>query len=332
MLDYFGEYPGESQMDPPGPEQGQTRVFRGGSWLFSGDFARSAARGALDPEDENAAVGFRVVYARASGSSAGGNVPSSRTWSVDLDSTADVVGDTIEFVRIEPGHFFMGSPDTEPNRDRDEGPVRRVEITQPFWVGTYETTVGQWFFLNPGSSATDPSLPIGRASWLDASDFCRVATARMDDQGILPTGYEVGLPTEAQWEYAVRAGTETAYFFGASDLRLGDYAWFRENADRNWHPVGQKLPNPWGLYDVYGNVSEWTFDFYSSRQDSNTIDPIGPNRFTWSGDDLVVKGGAYSSPSWNLRSAERVGSNAMSNGAGHGFLVTIRPIISEQAP
>ena len=335
VQDTFMEYSGGAEVDPVGPAVGETRVFRGGSWLFSGEFARSAARGALDPVDANAAIGFRVACAMDLGDtmlpSTGG--PTGATWVVDFAPDADLLGDTIELARIEPGTFQMGSPESERFNRSDEKPVRQVTITEPYWIGVFELTQSQWTFVmgdDSQSSPAGPDHPVNFVDWNEARAFCREATQRLRAQGLLPDGYELGLPTEAQWEKAVRAGTTTSYFFGNSDVNLGDYAWFDDNTSPSLpQPVGGKEANPNGLYDVYGNVEEWCFDYYWRVQDSALIDPIGPDRVSWSDDEFVVKGGHYNGSSRQLRSAEREGERFGRALRQIGFRVAIRPVIAE---
>ena len=109
-----------------------------------------------------------------------------------------------------------------------------------------------------------PDLPVESVSWHEAMAFCEKLTQREREAGRLPEGYEYTLPTEAQWEYACRAGTTTRFSFGDSDSDLGDYGWYGGNSSYTTHPVGEKLANPWGLYDMHGNVQEWCRDWYGN--------------------------------------------------------------------
>ena len=321
ILDYYGSYAGAPTTNPVGPESGGMRVFRGGAWLFSGGDTRSAIRGALDPTNANGAIGFRIVCAKDMGDS---NIPqdtgaSSSTWTVDLDPNLVTPGDTIEMVRIASGKFPMGAP------------ARLVEITRPYWIGVFEVTQEQWTYLmgeNRRSFPSGPRFPVNSVTWNEAATYCRQATELLNNHGALPNGYEVGLPTEAQWEKAVRGGTETPYFFGTSDVQLGEYAWFLKNSRRIAWPVGSKLPSPNGLYDVYGNVKGWCLDFFVNPPDpADLVDPFGPNRVTFAGDQFVVKGGDYESSSGQLQSAVRGGETGFEDLRTVGFRVAIRPII-----
>ena len=203
----------------------------------------------------------------------------------------------IEFVYIPPGEFLMGSP--ESGAMSDERPQHLVRITQGFYLGKYPVTQAQYECV----MGKDPSVfkgPDRPVEWLTQ----REAVAFCDRLGMCASG-EVRLPTEAEWEYACRAGTQTRYYFGDDDGQLGDYAWYRENADQQTHPVGQKKPNAWGLYDMLGNVCEWCLDcwcpwFYA---ESPTDDPIGPQ----DGATAISRGGSWDDGPWALECAARIG-------------------------
>ncbi len=166
----------------------------------------------------------------------------------------------MEFVLIEAGTFQMGSPAGERGWDDDEGPVHEVTISQPFYLGKYEVTQGEWQAVmgsNPSRfSNCGRTCPVENVSWDDAQKFIGALNRR--------EGMETyRLPTEAEWEYAVRAGTRTAYHFGNAAGELYLYAWYGDTGvffPEGTHPVGQKQPNAWGLYDMHGNVREWTAD------------------------------------------------------------------------
>jgi formylglycine-generating enzyme required for sulfatase activity len=159
----------------------------------------------------------------------------------------------MEFVLIPAGEFRMGS---EKGFD-DEKPVHPVRITKPFYLGKYPVTVGQWTMVDIGKAVSHKSAdhPKVEVSWKDVQEFIEKLN-RMHPNEIHR------LTTEAEWEYACRAGTTTEYFFGDDPARLGEYAWYSENVKGSTHPVGQKKPNPWGLYDILGNVWEWVGDWY----------------------------------------------------------------------
>ena len=200
----------------------------------------------------------------------------------------------MRFVPIPAGEFMMG--------DADNGPTHKVTLTQPFSLGTYEVTQEQYekvMGTNP-SYFKGPQNPVEKVSWDDAVEFCRKLSAMPAEK---KAGYVYRLPTEAEWEYACRAGTKTTYSFGDSDSELGDYAWYNENSGNTTHPVGGKKPNPWGLYDMRGNVWEWCQDWYGDYPSGSVTDPTG----SASGSSRVYRGGSwlYNSDYW--RSAIRFG-------------------------
>lgn len=230
-------------------------------------------------------------------------------------------GVTLKLVRIPAGKFLMGSPKDEPCREDDEGLPRgqwvkgepRVEVTisKPFYMGVTEVTVAQYERFWKDSGREDrgvllekptfnqgPDHPAVMVTWDDAQAFCEWLSKK--------TGREVRLPTEAQWEYACRAGTQTAYSFGDDTDKLGDYAWYDKNSDGSTHPVAKKKPNAWGLYDMHGNAWEWCSDYYAEGYPGPGRDPIGPS----SGSFRVLRGGSWGSdPRLRLcRSADRSGS------------------------
>ena len=187
------------------------------------------------------------------------------------------------------------------NSDKDSAkPPHQVRISKPFYLGQYEMTQGQWQAVmgnNPSSFKGDAMLPVENVSWEDVQEFLRRLNAR---EG----GPKYRLPTEAEWEYAARAGMSTAYSFGDSERQLGEYAWYWDNAGAKTHPVGQKKPNDWGLYDMQGNVVEWVQDWYGSYTSAAVTDPQGPS----SGSSRVIRGGGWGFIARSCRSATRGGS------------------------
>jgi len=161
----------------------------------------------------------------------------------------------MRMVWIPGGSFMMGSPDSEDGGSSSERPQTEVSI-EGFWIGKYEVTqaqyeeiMGNFWFAFEGDNN-----PAEMISWYDAVEFCENISYM--------TGDNYQLPTEAHWEYACRAGSETAFYWGADDSRIGDYAWWGENSGNTTHIVGSKQPNAWGLYDMIGNVFEWTLTDY----------------------------------------------------------------------
>jgi formylglycine-generating enzyme required for sulfatase activity len=181
----------------------------------------------------------------------------------------------------------------------DEKPPHQVRISTPFYLGNYEVTQGQWQAVmgqNPSQFKGDALLPVENVSWKDVQEFLRRLNAR---EG----GPKYRLPTEAEWEYAARAGTSTAYSFGDSERQLREYAWYDGNSGNKTHPVGQKKPNEWGLYDMQGNVWEWVQDWYGkdSYTSAAVTDPQGPP----SGSHRVIRGGSWYYGAGSCRSAYR---------------------------
>ncbi len=166
--------------------------------------------------------------------------------------TADLGGGVkMEMVLIPAGEFKMGSPDSDKDALTLEKPQHRVRITKPFYLGKFLVTQEQWEAVmgNNPSQFKGPKNPVEMVSWEDCQKFLGKLNAKSSSG----TG-KFQLPSEAQWEYACRAGSKTRYCFGDDETPLGDYAWYGKNSGNTTHPVGEKKPNAWGLYDMYGNV------------------------------------------------------------------------------
>ena len=241
----------------------------------------------------------------------------------------------LEMVPIKGGEFLMGSPLYEKNRLADEGPIRKVKIDS-FWMAKYETTwnlytlfmareldnLQQSFSKNSEvnidvdgvSGATTPyvemSFGMGTEGYpaismtqLAAKKFCQWLSAM--------TGNFYRLPTEAEWEYACRAESESPYYFGNDSNDLDKYGWYKNNSDNKYQKVGQKLPNKWGLHDMHGNVSEWTLDAYDTSFYSNSKNEIDNNPYNQPKKlyPRVVRGGSWKSSNYRLRSASRQASS-----------------------
>lgn len=197
----------------------------------------------------------------------------------------------IKFVFIPAGEFQMGSE----NGDGDEKPVHRVVITAPFWIGKYEVTQAEWEAVmgrcpdERGWGFPGPNNPAERISWDDCQKFIQKLNAQGD-------GYTYRLPTEAEWEYACRAGM-TGDYAGNFDAM----GWYSENSGIKTHPVGQKQANGWGLCDMLGNVREWCADWYGGYPSNSKTDPTGPS----SGSIRVIRGGSWGSPAAYCWSAVR---------------------------
>ena len=208
----------------------------------------------------------------------------------------------IEFVLIQPGTFIMGDDSISQAK-----PAHEVTLTRPFYMGKYPVTQEQWTAQMGSNNSRYPGAknPVEQVSWDDVQSFLAK----------LGPGYR--LPTEAEWEYACRAGTTTAYSFGDHKEQLDAYAWHRQNAGDTHHPVGQKQPNPWGLYDMHGNVYEWVGDRYGGYESGSATDPTGPIP----GDKRVIRGGSWSHFFKDLQSAARDGMRASSKYGYLGFRV-----------
>lgn len=204
----------------------------------------------------------------------------------------------VEFVLIPSGSFTMGSDPNFEEGQQDERPLHKVSISRPFYLGKYEVTQAQWVAVmgNNPSRFKGRNHPVERVSWHDVQDFIRRLNAQ--------EGHErYRLPTEAEWEYAARAGTNTSYCLGDDKQALSRHAWYYDNARDTTRPVGQKQPNAWGLYDVHGNVREWVQDWYGETYYANSpeIDPKGPP----SGKYRVDRGGSWGFNAVFCRSAFR---------------------------
>ena len=224
-------------------------------------------------------------------------------------------GVTMEFVRIPAGEFMMGSPVGESGRHNNEGPQHKVKLTKPFYMLTTEVTQQQYIQImghNP-SLFKSANNPVDTVSWNDAIEFCRKLSTK--------TGMKITLPTEAQWEYACRAGTDTKFSFGDDDMLLESYCWYSSNSIKRSRPVAKKKPNAWGLYDMHGNVMEWCSDLFSSNYYSISpgVDPKGPSNMQVV--SPVYRGGCCIYVSDFCRSATRSGSFPNSRNGATGFRV-----------
>ena len=209
---------------------------------------------------------------------------------VKLEPTLTLdLGDGVrwEGVLIPAGEFVMGSPPGEPRTPAEAASEKqhKVTLTQPVYMGKFEITQAQYQKVagsNP-SKAKGDDLPVHGVSAQDAADFCKAMGKQV--------GRDVRLPTEAQWEYACRAGTTTAYYNGDTIADLDKIAWYGGNSGGKIHPAGQKLANAWGLYDMLGNARELVLDLYDSAAQPDATDPTGPA--TGDPKNHVVRGGAY---------------------------------------
>jgi len=212
-------------------------------------------------------------------------------------------------VFIPPGTFRMGSPTNEVDRYPQEGPQTAVTISRGYWMGKYEVTQGEYLSLmntNPSYFAGDLDCPVERVNWYEATNYCATLTQQERAAGRIATNNAYRLPTEAEWEYACRAETSDRRFSHGDDsgyTNLTNYAWYFANSGGTTHPVGQKLPNPWGLHDMHGNVYEWCQDRYANSLPGGIVlDPQGPA----TGAYRVIRGGDWAGDAGGCRSAYRL--------------------------
>jgi len=252
----------------------------------------------------------------------------------DMKKFTETIDDRTSFVMvpIPGGEFLMGSPASETSRKPDEGPSHKVKL-DPFWMGQHEITWDEYeLFMYPGErkkddegnytsesadAVTRPTKPYVEMSFgmgkngfpaismtqHGANKYCEWLSAK--------TGHFYRLPTEAEWEYACRAGTTTAYSFGDDVSQMGDYAWYEANSDYKYQKVGKKKPNPWGLHDMHGNVTEWTLDGYDPdyyKQFENTVAQNPWNKAT-KPYPHVARGGSWDDKPEKLRSSIRRASS-----------------------
>ena len=250
----------------------------------------------------------------------------------------------IEMVPIRGGEFLMGSPASEKGRKKDEGPQRKVTV-EPFWMAKYEMNWQQydvWSFnldiqlrklkkrkatpldkiadavTRPTKPYTDMTFDMGHDDF-PAICMTQLAAKMYSKWFSAKTGSYYRLPTEAEWEFAARAGSKTAYFFGNDPKKLGEYAWFIDNSktedfeDGKYHKVGKKKPNPFGLHDIHGNVAEWVLDKYDptfyGKSRTMKFPSFGPINIPTKLYPRAARGGSWKQPAAELRSAARIGSN-----------------------
>jgi formylglycine-generating enzyme required for sulfatase activity len=236
---------------------------------------------------------------------------------------AMVIEAPTNMVFIPPGTFRMGSPTNEVDRLNTDGPQTEVTISRGFWMGKYEVTQGEyqvvmgsnpsWFnedrseFGPPwGNYGTDLTRPVEQVNWYEATDYCERLTQQERGAGRIQPGAAYRLPTEAEWEYACRGSTSTRFSYGDDPeyTNLTNYAWYFQNihTPEGTNPVGQKLPNPWGLYDMHGNVFEWCQNRDSAYLPGGiALDPQGPTTGLFRG----IRGGGWGYPASRCRSAYR---------------------------
>ena len=238
-------------------------------------------------------------------------------------------GLSLRLLRVKAGEFEMGSAEREVGRDHDELQYR-VKL-RDYWLGQTEVTQAQWVAVmaNNPSERLRSDNPVENVDWNDAMDFCRKLTVREEQAGRLPMGYKYSLPTEAQWEFACRAGGEGAFNSGndqdASQANFnGNFPCGKNLSGANWAralPVGRCQPNTWGFFDMHGNVFEWCRDWYGSYSDAPVRNPQGPKQ----GSLRVYRGGSWIGLAWHCRSANRFRWSAENSLNDLGFRLALVP-------
>jgi formylglycine-generating enzyme required for sulfatase activity len=231
----------------------------------------------------------------------------------------------MKFRLIQPGTFMMGSPESELGCRSNER-QHEVTLTQPFSMGIYPVTQSEYARIM-GSNRSyfkGDRHPVEQVSWEDATEFIQKLNGLPEERA---AGRVYRLPTESEWEYACRTGSSTAYCFGEDEARLGEYAWYDSNSGGKTHPVGQKKPNAWGLYDMHGNICEWCSDWYGDYPSGAVTDPTGPS----TGSYRVFRGGSWGVLDVYCRSAFRFRFDP-SDGYFHlGFRLALSSLGTSQA-
>ena len=319
-VDKSGEkYTDTAVTDPVTLVGASTVVIRGGDWEHStARDCRSAYRGGIDSTYGSEYIGFRVALVRE--------------MVIPLYPRSTYVN--LDMIWIDPGTFTMGSPEDELGR-YDSEVQHEVTLTQGYWMGRHEITQAQYHAVmrtNPSYFTNNKivearMLPVEQVSWYDAMEFCAKLTAIEREAGRLPEGYEYTLPTEAQWEYACRAGTTTALYSGKNLTgievcpNVDELGWYANNSDNKTHDVGQKLPNAWGLYDMYGNVYEWCLDGYEAYPTTAVTDPKGGDTSL-----RVCRGGRAGTGARRCRSAYRNTAGEDATDSTIGFRVVLAEV------
>jgi len=230
----------------------------------------------------------------------------------------------MKLVLIPKGTFMMGSPESEKGRQKDET-QHEVTISKDYYLGVTEVTQGQYesvmgtnpsFFQGDKIRGSSSNHPVEYVSWKDAVEFCKKLSELPEE---MTDGRVYRLPTEAEREYACRAGSKSAYSFGESSKSLGNYAWFNGNSNGQTHPVGEKKANAWGLYDMHGNVWEWCSDWYGAYPNGAVSDPVGPRK----GSFRVLRGGCWIVEAPFCQSALRRCNFPSGSGSYYGFRVAL---------
>jgi formylglycine-generating enzyme required for sulfatase activity/tRNA A-37 threonylcarbamoyl transferase component Bud32 len=292
--DWYGPYAKENKIDPKGINNGDRRVLRGGSWYDYPELCRAALRVWYAPAARLKHCGFRVCFylepypKEPPPITKAGKAGSPRPGEVLTVSPPS--GAAMKFAWIPPGQFQMGGHMLE-----NEKPIHRVTLTKGFYMGVFPVTQSQWQAImgaNP-SHFRGADRPVEKVSWYDCQKFCQKLQQH--------TGKAMRLPTEAEWEYACRAGTATAYYNGDSEAALRKVGWYGANSGQRTHPVGELAPNAWGLYDMHGNVDHWCADWYGPYSEEDKIDKKIDNIEK----SRVLRGGSFGDAPVYCRAASR---------------------------
>ncbi len=299
-------------------------VIIGGFWLWKSTV--------VDTEPEKGTVASVVMSEdKAAAATVDNGVPiASETILIELPG-----GEAMRLRWIEPGELYMGSQSGEAGRVGDEGPQTKVIISDGFWIGQTPVTQGEWRALMRSSVANQRDkanprwhlrgegsrFPMYYVNWDEAMAFCELLTERERRAGRLPHGFIYTLPSEAQWEYVARAGSSSRWSFGDDISALGAYGWFDGNSGEASREVGSARPNPWGLYDMHGNVWEWTRSWYGAYPGGVITDYEGAR----SGGERVARGGSWYHSAEHSRSARRNKSDPKDRFFFTGFRVALVP-------
>ena len=295
--DWQGDLPSGAVTDPQGPSIGTNRADRGGCWSDTPEYLRAGLRGYLLPTARGSSLGFRVVREIKS-SPATAVAPfdtaqakaHQKAWGdhlgVPVESTNSI---GMKLVVIPPGEFMMGSAESEIGRKENET-QHFVNLSRPFSMSVYEVTQEEFesVMRKKIDRVAGREIPVGNVSWEEAAEFCHRLSTLPEER---TAGRTYRLPTEAEWEFACRAGCLSKFSFGDKDEQAGENAWLKSNSSGGPHPIGLKLPNAWGIHDMHGNVWEWCSDWFGEYPKATvTKDPIGPS----GGPYHVGRGGAGS--------------------------------------
>lgn len=322
-------------LDPQGKYTNLRKVIRGGSTGEDIEFSNSIIRDSYTDRSTSGIIGFRLAaYQDLKSPVSEISEPKPiQSITIDLPNLADEAK-PLELIQIDPGTFIMGSPPYERGRSVDfrETPHHYVSLTNSFYMGKFEITQAQWQAImgnNPSFFGGNPNHPVEQISWNDCQQFLE----KLNAMKLSHLTYR--LPTEAEWEYACRAGTQSRYSFGdvleCEDYNVNEmyceimdqYMWWAGNNTANnegTKEVGLKLPNPWGLYDMHGNIMEFCYDWYGEHPYNLVIDPTGSQN----GNSKTYKGGSWNLVATSSRSAWRnqIGKDTRSNTIGFRIVAT----------